>query len=134
MELLDELMAEHDETKRYYEELEKRRHDDEMEEEAILERLRAGRRRIPHRLREIVAPSMRLIMKGVMKGIDEIEARKADNALRIADLETKKFKLERDIGIYKANDGTAKVFEDILETTVVDLLTEVANEQLAIKD
>lgn len=91
-----------------------------------MERYRADRRKIPHRLREIVAPSMRLILKGVMKGIDDIEARKAANASTIATLEQKRFKLERDIGFYRASDDTAKAYDSVVENTLISLITEVA--------
>ena len=52
-------MGQHDETRAEYERLEALKKEDDAYEEELLERRRQDLRRIPHAMRELVAPAMR---------------------------------------------------------------------------
>lgn len=59
--------------KQEFVQLEERKKKEQEAEERVLERRRKELKAIPYYLRELIAPAMRQIMKGVMNGIEAVE-------------------------------------------------------------
>lgn len=102
----------HDDTVKRYQDLENdRKRREEMFDNII-------RPKIPYHLKEIVAPSVRLILHRALLEIGNIESRRAEQKQKLRDLEQYQAKLDKNIVHYQRSNIRDQIATEIFESVL----------------